>query len=274
MLDVAPGIHYEIPADVYHRKVKGLVSKGALDRFAHAPASYLHWLSEEERETPALMFGRAFHCAVLEPDEFTRLWAVEPEFGDCRKTENKKRRDAWRAENASKGHVSAEDWARALGMAASLRRHAVIGSLLARGRAEVTARWRDSETGLQAKARADIHAAEWQSILDLKTTEDARAAAFSRSCEQYRYDGQEAHYVRGFGALDAPVEHFVFGVCEKDPPYLCAAYTLHAESVMEADAINRSLMRRMADCLASDSWPGLQAEMLELRLRKWRLENK
>jgi hypothetical protein len=271
-LELGPGLHYDVQASVYHVKKLGLVSNSALDRFAHSPATYRYWVdAPEPKKTDAFALGTALHCAALEPLEFARLYVVEPTWGDRRKTANKEACDRWRAENAGKAWISAEDMAAIEGMVASLRAHSVLGPLLERGRSEVTCRWRDPETGLQCKARADKYVEEWATILDLKTTDDARPSGFAHSCEEYHYDQQEALYERGFGAVDHPVEHWVFGAVEKDPPYLCAAYTLHAESVREADEVNRAHMRRMAECLASDSWPGLQAGIQELTLRAWRL---
>jgi len=272
-LELPPGLHYDVPSSVYHEKRLGIVSNSALDKFAHSPATYRFWVdAPEPPKTDGFALGTALHCAALEPEEFARLYVVEPTWGDRRKTANKEACDKWRAENAGKVFLSEQDMAAIQGMTASLRAHPVLGALLENdGRSEVTARWRDPETGLQCKARADRYCEKWSTILDLKTTDDARGSAFAHSCEKYGYDRQEALYVRGFGACDAQVEHFVFGAVEKEPPYLCAAYTLHAESVREADEINRGLMRRMAECLASNSWPGLQAEIQELTLRAWRM---
>jgi PDDEXK-like domain of unknown function (DUF3799) len=272
-LELPPGLHHDVPASVYHAKRLGLVSNSALNQFAHSPATYRHWLTVAETpKTDAFSLGTALHFAALEPDEFARCYILEPMWGDCRKTANKEARDKWRAEYAGKTFLCEQDMTAIRGMTASLRAHPVIGALLGNdGRSEVTARWRDPETGLQCKARADRYSERWATILDLKTTDDARGSAFAHSCEKYHYDAQQALYERGFGACDAPVQHFVFGAVEKEPPYLCAAYTLHAESVREADDVNRGHMRRMAECLASNSWPGLQAEIQELTLRAWRL---
>lgn len=274
--DYAPlplGITHGVPSAQYHAKRLGLVSNTALDKFAHAPLLYRTWLDAPDvAPSAAFALGSALHCAALEPLLFADLYVVEPSFGDCRKTANKSARDEWRARNTGRSWLSAEDMAAIDGMCRSLRAHPVIGPLLDCGHSEVTAVWDDPESGLRCKARADRWSPDFQAVLDLKTTDDARPGAFARSCEQYGYDRQEAHYRRGFGACDAPVEYFIFGAVEKTAPYLCAAYTLHAESVAEADALNRGLMARLAECVRSDTWPGLQAGIPELRLRAWSLE--
>jgi exodeoxyribonuclease VIII len=274
LAELAPGLHANVPAAEYHRRILGLASNAALKRVAHAPALYRAWVACEtdDEETPALAFGRALHCSVFEPDEFARLFVVEPVFGDCRKTANRDARDAWRSEHKGKGWLSADDGAAIDGMAAALRAHPKAGPLLrARGQSEITCRWDDPETGLPCKARGDRWAPELRTLADLKSTEDARAAAFRRSCEMYGYDQQEALYRAGWKIVGEPVDDFAFIAVEKQRPHLVKVYTLAASSVSEADWENRKALRTLADCLQNDEWPGLDPAIEELELRPWRL---
>jgi hypothetical protein len=124
ILDLPHGVHAGIPNAVYHQRVTGLVSKGALDLVARSPAHYMAWLEgNDEEPTAALEFGSAFHAALLEPARFVAEYATEPDFGDCRRKEPKAARDAWRAANVGKVPVSADDDKAIRGMLAAVRAH-------------------------------------------------------------------------------------------------------------------------------------------------------
>ena len=58
------------------------ISKSGLDLINRAPAHYyeryLNPAANPQKETPALVIGSAVHCAVLEPEEFGKRYAVGP----------------------------------------------------------------------------------------------------------------------------------------------------------------------------------------------------
>ena len=286
MSELAPGLYPDIAAADYHARELGVASNTALDKIAQAPSVYKHWVSggdDDEADTPALFFGKAFHCAVLEPDVFASSYAVEPTFGYLLKHDgsgttaeqgkaNRERRDAWRKENAGKTWLTVQDGKTLAGMAASVRAHPLAGRLLrSAGQNEITCRWRDAETGLACKARSDRWLAKLRTMMDLKSTDDPRPSAFRRSCEQYGYDRQESFYREGFAAVGEPIDDFALVAVSKAAPHLVAVYTQAASSVYEAQAQNRQSLRTLAKCLATGEWPGLPIAIQELELRSWRL---
>lgn len=270
ILDLPAGLHDAVPVGLYHQRIPGVVSKSALDLVHRSPAHYRAWLDgAEEEATPALLFGAATHCAVLEPDVFARDYAVEPAFGDCRKTENKARRDAWRAANAGKLLLSPEDKAAIDGIVKALREHPLASRMLTEGASEVTLRWRDAGTGLECKGRADHYFPRLGLALDLKTTEDARPSSFRKSVANYGYHRQDAFYRDGFAAVGAPLEHFVFVVCEKKPPHLVALYTLDANAIRRGRLSVMQDMSTLAECFETDEWPGYSPSIETLSLPTW-----
>jgi hypothetical protein len=78
-VSMTDGLAYGVDAGEYHQKALGVVSKSALDRIHKSPAHYRAWLEGGERDTPAMSFGRAFHCYVLEPEVFAATYAVVPD---------------------------------------------------------------------------------------------------------------------------------------------------------------------------------------------------
>ena len=66
---------------MYHTDISR-VSKSGLDLINRAPAlyyeRYLNPNASPQKETPALIIGSAAHCAVFEPAEFGKRYAVAP----------------------------------------------------------------------------------------------------------------------------------------------------------------------------------------------------
>jgi len=94
--------------------------------------------------------------------------------------------------------------------------------------------------------------------IDLKTTKDASFFGFSRSVHDFRYDVQNAFYIDGLRACGAHCEGFVFIAIEKEPPYLCACYTLPADWVRIGRIKYRRALATYAECKKADQWPGLE----------------
>lgn len=271
VLDLPPGLHRGVPEHVYHQRVPGLVSKGALDRVRRSPAHYKAWLegAAADETSDALTFGKGFHCAVLEPERFALEYVVEPAFGDCRKTANKASRDLWREENKGAVWLSDEDHRAFAGMAASVRSHPLASKMLADGVSELTVRWKDPATGLECKARADHYRKSHRMGVDVKTAEDASYEAFRKSAAAYGYHRQSALYADGFEAVGEPLDHFVFVVVEKRPPYAVATYVLDVAAVTLGRVSVREAMARLAECIESDRFPAYPEQIQVLELPSW-----
>jgi hypothetical protein len=245
-LDLPHGIHAGVSEDVYHRKVLGLANKSSLDLVLRAPAAYRAWVdnADEDTTTPAMVFGKDFHCALLEPERY----AAQP------------------PPKTAKARADADTIAR---MVEAVRRHPLAGPVVERGRAELTARWADPQHGLECKARGDIWLAEIGTLVDVKTCSDASPDGFARSVANYHYHRQEAFYRDGWGALDAPVEHFRFIAIEKTPPYLIGFYALDEAAVVVGRRQVRRALGLLAQCIERDEWPGLPDFSQEISLPRW-----
>lgn len=266
----APGIHAHVPAEVYHRKELGVVNCGALSRLAKTPAHYRAWLEEEESgDTPALLFGRALHCAVLEPEIFDRDYIIAREHPFNRisdRLRNAKKPsqgtidaiaywDAWEREMGGKIEISHDDAIALRGIQASVRAHPIASKLFSGGMSEATIVWTDPRTGLLCKARMDYWRGDLGLIADLKSTEDASPKSFSRSVVNYRYHVQDAHYTSGHQALGLDVPKFVFVGVEKAAPYAVGVYMLDADAEGRGHELRDRDMDTLNDCLRADQWP-------------------
>jgi hypothetical protein len=271
ILDLPHGLHAGYNAVDYHAKILGLVNNTALGYIAKSPAHYRAYVDGllTDDETPALAFGTAFHAAMLEPDRFDAAYVVQPDFGDCRFKEAKANRDAWRSAHTGSIVIDQDDMKAIHGMRASIARHPIAGRLLEGGDAEVTMRWTDKETGIECKARADYYVPSRRLCVDLKTIEDASGDGFRRSVARYAYHRQAAHYLNGLDALGLPVDFFLFLVVEKSPPYDCVVYTLDNASLTRGRQDVERAMTRLAECLATDRWPGYSDSILSISVPTW-----
>jgi hypothetical protein len=269
-LELPDGLHENLPLEVYHERILGVASKSALDLVRRSPLHYKSWVDgATSEETEALHFGSALHCAQLEPERFARVYSAEPDFGDCRFKEPKARRDQWRAENKESLKLSAREAADIRGMVASVRAHPVAGPMLEQGITEVTLKWRDQETGLTCKGRADHWGKGLSLCADLKSTVDASEYAFHRTIFKYGYDKQCAFYMDGFEACGEPLQYFIFCAVEKTPPYAVAVDSCTPEVIDHARRQVRESMRRLADCLATGEFPGYSENIRNVYLPSW-----
>lgn len=268
-----PGIYAGIENAAYHGG-EG-VSKSGLDVLARSPlhywAKYIDPNREQQEPTPAMRLGTAIHTAVLEPGEFGKRYHVAPVVD--RRTKDGKAE--WQlaldqAETAGAELISNDDAITCMRIAEQVRSHPTARKVFATGQAELSCYWTDAETGLLCKCRPD-----WLSlplVVDLKSTDDASASGFQRSAWNYRYWVQAAWYLDGIEqATGQRPEAFVFGAFEKAAPYASAFYFADESMIDMGRREYRKLLRVLADCKASDRWPGYDTDVRPLGLPAWAL---
>lgn len=260
------------------------ISKSGLDDIDHSPAFFKAMRSSNapaREETPSQLVGNLAHCAILEPAEFVKRYASLPSDAPRRPTDAQWNAKApsdeskaamawwteWNAAHAGTTVISAAQHKMALGMSDSMRRlkdvHAGLSmsELLSRGRPEVSAYWKDPDTGMSCRCRPDwVHPLNKKQavILDVKTVGDATAHEFSRQVHRMRYHVQDAFYTDGFAAAARmEVVAFIFVVVEDKWPYAAASYQLGDESRHEGYLQYRQNLDLYASCVKSGIWPGL-----------------
>ncbi|ENC3721601.1 exodeoxyribonuclease VIII, partial [Escherichia coli] len=155
--DIEPGIYYGISNENYHAGPG--VSKSQLDDIADTPALYL-WRKNapvDTTKTKTLDLGTAFHCRVLEPEEFSNRFIVAPEF-NRRTNSGKEEEKAFLRECASTGKtvITAEE-----GRKIELMYQSVMALPLGQwlvesaGHAESSIYWEDPETAILCRCRPD-----------------------------------------------------------------------------------------------------------------------
>lgn len=164
---------------------------------------------ELRKETLPMIFGRAYHVAMLEPNEFNDKVLV---FNSATRTT--KGYKEFKADNPNAPTIILQkEYDKIMYMQDVLFSHNEVKDLLQKeGEREIANAWKDEDTNVFCKGKADYR--NGTTLIDLKTTGDGSHWGFSNSCKKYGYDRQSAFYMDGFGC-----DEFVFITQEKERPY-------------------------------------------------------
>ena len=154
-----------------------------------------------------------------------------------------------------------------MAMASSVFAHPAAAELLSAGAAELSFWWDDQETGLRCKCRPDWM--QGQTIVDLKTTQDSSPEAFAKSCAQFSYHIQQAHYLKGLEASQPPADDFVFIAVSSAFPYLTGVYRLDDAATIGGENLRARMMRKLKRCKDTDHWPGHSEAIESVSLPGW-----
>lgn len=252
------GIFFDLPEEIY-RTAPG-VNNSTLKMMRLSPAHYINALENPKHtDSPALQFGRILHQVILEPLK-PRPYVVRP---DGMKFTTKEGR-AWKDEQTLPV-IDLDQHDAISAMSENVLKHP-SGHLVFdyRCKTEVAFFKRDELTGLLLKAKIDVAFFEGDSItkiLDVKTTEDASASAFTRSCNNFGYARQAAFYELVTGCSD-----FTFIAVEKSPPYSVQAFRLSPSSIANAHLQIRRDLNLVKECILKDEWPGYSTGITELEV--------
>ncbi|EAU0670486.1 exodeoxyribonuclease VIII [Salmonella enterica] len=270
--DIQPGIYYDIPNEMYHAGPG--VSKSQLDDIADTPAIYL-WRKNapvDTEKTKSLDTGTAFHCRVLEPEEFSKRFIIAPEF-NRRTSAGKEEEKAFLEECARTGRtvLTAEE-----GRKIELMYQSVMALPLGQwlvestGYAESSVYWEDPETGILCRCRPDKIIPEFHWIMDVKTTADIQR--FRTAYYDYRYHVQDAFYSDGYRAQFGEIPTFVFLVASTTAEcgrYPVEIFMMGEDAKLAGQREYRRNLQTLAECLNNDEWPAIKT----LSLPRWAKEN-
>jgi len=254
------------------------VNWSTLKGMRQSPLHYIYGIRNPRKDTRSLYTGRIGHAAVFEPERFGSSYIVEPDFGDCRKTDyttkeqakvNKTKREAWRKEHAGMTLVTAEVWARAAGMRDAVRSHPEAAPYLEAGLAEETITWTDAVTGIACKGRLDFISTSKPAIIDLKTTADILLEKFSRSALRYGYHTQEAFYRDGYMVARGVELPTVIIAVESSPPYDVGVFPIDEDSMQLGCEEYAALLKSLQWCRSTNEWPGQYPKPMPLRMPSW-----
>ncbi|MHA3082164.1 PD-(D/E)XK nuclease-like domain-containing protein [Acinetobacter sp. ANC 5383] len=247
---------------------------------------YVNSISKEAKKeaSTAMNFGTLVHTMFLEPEQFEHEFVIAPKF-DRRTKAGKDEALAWEQANEGKMLVSEEDVENATRMATNLRTLSTHKAMQDNyGMAEASFFFTDPTYDLKLRIRPDWHIAPCKAfpnglIIDLKTTDDARAMAFSRTCANFSYDLSASMYREGFQQYYQTEEKppFIFLVAERNTPFNVKQYNASDLFLSVGDGRYSKAKERLAASLLIDEWNGYTTELEDIflpsYLTKQALEN-
>lgn len=266
--ELPSGWLHNLPDHEYHSDPATISSSG-LRKILKSPAHFQAYLERPESSTQALDIGKAVHCLVLQPELYPEQFAVSPEINRRTKAGKQEYADFQEASEA-KTILIPKDNLVAQQTAAGVRAHTLTAELFSGGKAEVSGYYQDAETGTWCRIRPDYLRIKDGMIVDLKTSIDASPNGFKSSINKYGYHFQAAMYAAGFEAITGePLQHFLFVVVEKSPPFAAAVY--RADETMLAIGMQqyRRALRIYAECSAAGIWPGYSSQIETIGLPDW-----
>jgi hypothetical protein len=213
------------PAEQYHADTDH-VSASMLKTLAESPQKFhAKYIARNlpDDDSDALRFGRWFHLALLEPDEFKARCVVPPKC-DRRTTDGKKRWADFCDANPGKEYIDANTFATLIAMQAAVLRHDDANRLMQmEGKIEHAIRWEDR---LWRKARPDKIVERSALIVDVKTVTSATPLGFSSAAAKWGYYLQDAHYRAAAAEAFRDDFRFLFVCVAKTPPHEVAVHEL------------------------------------------------
>lgn len=242
------------------------ISNSDLKNYRRSPAHYKHPTHEE---TGPMRLGTAVHALLLEPATVL----VGPT--------DSRRGKAWtefEKAHGGNGHilVSKAENATAKAIADAVKGSAYYKQMLVGGQAETSYFWKDEKTGLMLKCRPD-YVSTRNVLIDLKTTVDASARAFSDDAWRREYHVQGSFYMNGVASTPGAVTPVGFGIIAaetKDPrPERVALRPIPDAALEQGRFVWRETLDALAESKRTDSFPGYTSE--PLRIPAWaKLEGK
>lgn len=241
-----------------------------LKEMKRSPLHYRHALTHSRKSGP-MTLGLATHVAVLEPERFMSEfanWDRRTKGGNSA-PRNGQWWDAFLNANTGKTILTEDEWQHSQDIAAVVRADALAMRYLAQGEPEVTFEW--DLDGRACKGRVDwLTTIEGEpTIVGLKTTRDCRHFAFGSQAAKLGYHLQFSWYHDGYERIRNSKPKLVEIVVESAAPHAVAVYRIPDDIIEQGRDEYIQLLEQLANCEATDEWPGPQPIEDYLTLPSW-----
>ena len=230
--------------------MKTRLSYSSLKAFAKSPNHYLLYKQRKMKPTPAMQLGSIADCLILTPERFEREYSVLPEI-DRRTKEGKAIYETFLEDAQGKELVKMETYREAKSIADVVIHHREAMELL-QGQKQVELS--GEIHGIEFRGFAD--AVNSNSIIDLKTTQDASPSAFQKQAYNLMYHLQCAIYLELSGA-----QNFFWVAVENKAPHNVAIYAPDQDFKDRGQELLYDLCQRFK---AWDGTPESYSQQIEL----------
>jgi exodeoxyribonuclease VIII len=266
------------------------VSNSDLKKVARSPAHFKEYKQNPPEPTKAMAAGSAGHCAILEPEEFSNRYSILPDNAPAKPTDamlkafekgSKQQQSSldriqfwstFQRQSEGKLIISNEDAAKYLHIGGLIRNHPELSVFFESGLAERAIFAKDPVTGILCKCKPDYltKVRDYKVMIEVKSTEDARPDAFTRTAYNFGYFQAAAWYtsLMDWAGLGAP-DLYLIVVYERDPPHGIKIYEVPPEAMEFGERRYRQALDLYAYCKDMGEWPNYDTTVESLRLPNW-----
>lgn len=271
---------HELSETDYHAD-KTAVNSSSVRKMIKSPKAFYSsfFLGKNPAPSAAMKFGTLAHMAILEGAKFRERYVVMPEIMgltldgkmSTQSKSAKEKRAAWMAEQPPGTLIVTEEERDDLfGMIDSILSHEQAHKLLSQGSPEISGYWRDEETGIRCRLRADFVSFNLNTFVDVKTTTSCLWDDFRWSVENLRYDVQAAFYREGITAITGKEpDHSVWLAIESKCPYEVGLYEIPPQYEGSGKYECRRAIKRIKDCVKTWQWPQGQVNVEYGEMSPW-----
>lgn len=255
------GCYETMENETYHA-IKSHVSRSSLMDYAQSPYNY--WARHlnpdrpsQEKNTPAINLGKAFHTIILEPHLFDTYFAVKPP-RVLLKDVGRETYDAYKKREeelltSTKVILTDDEYLLLSNMRLRFEANEQAVNLIKDARIEHSFFWQDEHSGLLVKCRPD--ALHENMIVDLKTCNDASPRAFQNSMVLGGYHVQGAMIRAGIEEIEGRRINNVINICvETKYPYNIAIYIIDEFAIDEGEMKYKNILLDMKNSIAENSF--------------------
>lgn len=267
-----PAVLPDLPAAEYH--AHDAVSAGdAINILASCPAVFRHQKLHGTKPTPALNFGNAAHCWVLENGAFEARYHLLPDGYNAGHTNKwgEAIAAAQAATEAGKFLIKSADLEVIKAMAEAVKAHPLARHAFVSGRPEVSLFWRDEEIGIDCRSRLDwMPDADGAWIFpDLKSCRDANPEQLTKDMYDHGYFLRAAWYEDGLHALGFEGARYLPIFVDKSPPHQVVPVWPSEASLTWGRIMMKRARSVIAHCRRTGVWPGYSDDAITLGIPYW-----
>jgi exodeoxyribonuclease VIII len=255
--DLKPEIKIGLDEDHYH-SLDYFISSSLVRSYLKSPAHFLYSFKNNQKDSQALLLGRAFHILALQPSEFQQKYVVAPDFGDLRKKENKDKKILFENQNVGRVVIAQEMFSCLSEMLESLKK---INLSFDKLKIEDSFFFSHDKTSLKLKTRPDIYDLENKCLFDLKTTRCSSPQVFSKTILSYGYATQLAFYGMGLKKYyDVDFTTFKIIAVESLPPYNVTVFNISKNLIDKKQMQIEKALFDMSESIRSNCFIGYTNE--------------
>jgi|TARA_R110000744_G_scaffold372683_2_gene484456 hypothetical protein len=201
-----------ITDDNYFQDIE-YISSSMIKRALEGSKKHFDYAMNNPVESEAFIVGSAFHCMMLEPELFDKLYAFEPAV-DRRTKAGKEYIAEWKEENKDvPNHIPGKYESMLEGMKESLNNHPTYNELIKDGVGNREEILLFEHQKVKCKAKVDYYNEDY--IVDIKTCASVKTLDVVDAIKKYLYHVQAAFYLES----KEEFKKFFFVFIEKKAPY-------------------------------------------------------